>query len=253
MRVAALISGEPRFCKAFDMQLACIKNDEPIDWFFYLCNENESKNARYGAIIPPSLINCTNDQMADYINDRLPKNHKIACIETSAPVNVDHIKNMNYRTDSWQPPENIFIMFYNLNKVNNLKIEHEKKYGIYDLVIRTRPDVALLDYLDLNNIKNILDNNPNTVITPPDCRWGPGPTNDQFAIGTSDVMDRYSNILNNLDSLHNNGIPYHPETMLFHHLNSENIRDQIGNFYVPLRPFFNVINGVNTADFGTWA
>jgi hypothetical protein len=251
MRVAALISGQPRFCKDFDMQLEHLKNDEPIDWFFYLWNKN-SQN--YWNSTPNNLLDCTPEYMRDYIKDRLPKNHRLTVIESLPPINVDNIKSKNYIRSGGPSPEDNYLMYYGIFKVNELRRNYEQEFGEYDLVIRTRPDVSLINDLDLKNIKNYLDNNPNAIITPSNNRYGHGPTNDQFAIGTSEVMSRYADAVNNLDYLYvSRGINYDPEVMLFHHMEYVGIHDHFSDFIVPLRSSMQFVNGVPTTDFGSWA
>lgn len=112
-------------------------------------------------------------------------------------------------------------MFYNIFKCNQLKSEYEQMMGFkYDLVIRSRFDLV---FSAVNNTP-YLDRDESKVYIP----WRDGSGNfsgdktpflygglvDQFAIGTSSVMDKYSDVYPNVDTMINAGGVFHPETLL---------------------------------------
>lgn len=86
-------------------------------------------------------------------------------------------------------------MFYSIWQANNLKKQYEEENNIkYDVVIRTRPDVLyygdLIIPLEMKNDK---------VYVP---LFGDfGGLNDQIAYGSSEVMNKYSELYNRVDEL----------------------------------------------------
>ena len=107
-------------------------------------------------------------------------------------------------------------MHYSIFKANELKRRYEIENNItFDWVIRMRTDSDFRhDSLDMRSLNHNLN-------VPAGEDWFDGAINDQFAIGTSDAMDVYSNLYNNLHTLQSS--KYHPETMLFHYLKNMNL------------------------------
>lgn len=251
MRVACLISGQPRFCKSFDKQLQNLHSDSEIDWFVNIWNHSEQPPDRIS--MPPALLNTDSERAADYIRNRLPPGHRLVDLAAVNQPSTEHVTERNYYHIGWPKPETIYLTYYGVYLVNQLKLKHELTHGKYDLVIRTRPDLAPDRTIHLPTVYEFIKQNPPLVITPRNERHGEGPSNDQFAIGSSSAIDVYADIFNKLDEIHNSGVEYGPETLLYHHLRRSNIRDCIGNFMVRLREFSRTENGITTMDLGTWA
>lgn len=82
-------------------------------------------------------------------------------------------------------PYNFLSQFYSVHQANNLQDSYSQDSGIkYDLVIRSRTDLILQDVLDLSSISKthvsiLLDGIA---------------TNDHFAIGTPEIMKKYSSM-----------------------------------------------------------
>jgi hypothetical protein len=107
----------------------------------------------------------------------------------------------------------VISMFYSIYKSNELKCEYEKNNNIiFDRVIRMRFDSNIFEPLNLENFTGLNIPLGNDY----------GGINDQFAIGDSKYMDIYSNVIKNLENLTN--ILYHPETILYTHLNMMNLK-----------------------------
>lgn len=102
----------------------------------------------------------------------------------------------------------VFSMHYKIMKVNRLKEVYEKTNGFtYDIVIRTRFDLSIdspLNYI-------IPEKNHLYIPRGYDHRRG---YNDLFAIGSSESINYYSNIFNNLTQILNSGHLLHPESLL---------------------------------------
>lgn len=108
------------------------------------------------------------------------------------------------------PARNTVSMYYSVFMANLLKKEYELEKGFtYDAVVRCRTDYAL------NIVPDILNMELNKVYVP-NCRMVPDRNfcNDQFAYGSSRVMDAYSETFCNLDKLYEMGFPMNAEEML---------------------------------------
>jgi len=118
-------------------------------------------------------------------------------------------------------------MFFLINESNKLKKRQEFINGNkYDLVIRTRPDYQYSNLLVFENLKI----KPNTIFSakPPHSE-----IDDQFNMGDSDSMDKYSSCIFKQSSILNSNVWGNPEGILlrslqsFHDLNIEFI-DRVG-------------------------
>jgi hypothetical protein len=118
---------------------------------------------------------------------------------------------------------NTSYMFYNILKCNDLKTSFENENNIkYDLVIRARPDCFWFRFLSDEEITL----SKTGVLTP--VEWSFRGVNDcarsdMFAIGSSDLMNRYSQIYNNIDEYSKTHIGYHPESLCGYHMQQQNI------------------------------
>ena len=107
-------------------------------------------------------------------------------------------------------PNSLVRMLYGINKANRLKSDYEVANGFkYDFVIRTRFDLEYSQPLELKNFNDI------TIPIGWDHRGG---YNDTFAYGSSEAMDYYASLINNLQTYLNEGALLHPESLLKYHL-----------------------------------
>ena len=114
-------------------------------------------------------------------------------------------------------PSHVHSMFYSLEESNKLKIEYEKENNfIYDAVIRCRFDTIFPTFdIDFYNIN--LEYINCFVID------GRAP-NDQFAISTSENMNKYSTVYSSLYEYQISGFTsFIGEELLKHHLNFNNL------------------------------
>lgn len=250
MRVACLLSGQPRFCKSFDIQLQHLKNDLEIDWFCSMWKNNEQPKDK--VVIPPALLNTDANSAGEYISNRLPLGHRLIDIEAIDEPDTTHIVEKNYHRTGWPLPEHVYLMYLGVYRANQLKLKHEALTGQYDLVIRTRPDLSLNQDINLLELKKFIDQHENLIVSPKNHRHGAGHTNDQFAIGTSKSINLYAEAANKLDEIYNSGVEYGPETLLYHHLKRSGIVDHIGGFEVNLREHYYVENNRHIVDLGSW-
>jgi hypothetical protein len=110
---------------------------------------------------------------------------------------------------------------YSIKQANLLREQHDIEY---DLIIRARADMGLHTPVNLKDIHNFIIANPNSLVLPDNHRNGIGiACNDMFAIGSSKTMSTYCNAVDYFELYHSQGVPYHPETLLGHHLNTNKI------------------------------
>ena len=257
MKVACLLSGQPRFCKSFDAQLQHLKNDDTIDWFVCIWKNNQLPPDKI--LIPPALLNTDTTSATEYVQSRMPAGHRLVKLSAVDELDTSHIVESTYGRWGWPYPTHIYLMYQGVYLANQLKIQHEEQFGKYDLVIRTRPDLSLNQDLDLLRCKQILDQHDNAILTPKNGRWGNGSnefdvagTNDQFAIGSSKTIDSYAEVGNNLKSIYDSGIVFSPENLLRAHFQRAQIKDLIGDFEARLREHFYIVDNTYITDFGTW-
>jgi len=236
MKIAILLSGQPRFTEDLQLFLNNLKGYDQADWFVYLTNKNyEPQKQKCGGI--PIIMHNTWIEYdpcwaKSVIEKNLPSNNFLKKFEISdANTQIWPPCNTYDRADS--PPEQYFKMFYNIFKTNQLRTSYEIENNFkYDIVIRTRSDVGLLHEVDVRN--NVPSSN--TIIMPGNQWYGEPPCNDQFAIGNSDSMTMYSNIVNHLKEYNDCGVVFHPETLLAHHLQNANGAElKRGSFEITLR------------------
>lgn len=248
MKVACLLSGQPRFCKSFDAQLQHLKNDDTIDWFVCIWKNNYLPSGI--EIIPPALLNTDTECATEYIQTRMPPGHRLVKLSAVDELDTAHIIEKNYRRSGHPRPEIIYLMYHGIYMANQLKLQHEEKFGQYDLVVRTRPDLSLRQDLDLPQVKTWLDQHENAIITPRNQRHGG--TNDQFAVGHSKTIDAYADIANNLQAIYDGGVDYGPESMLHAHFQRAQIKDLTGDFDAHLLEHYRIENNRHIVDLGSW-
>jgi len=119
--------------------------------------------------------------------------------------------------NQWKKCQEACIQKSNYEKNNNI---------VFDLVIRTRPDIILENKLDMNSIDYNIFNIPNH-----DNWWG---YNDRFCIGNSINMNLY--MINFVDKIIDyfieDQILFHSERLLKHHLDKYNIGINHPNIHV---------------------
>ena len=223
MKVAILLQGEPRFCAEFDLFLKNLTGYDQVDWFMYLWKNNNSTanlmSSHGHRVVAPCWQTINKEWALDRFNQYLPNNHTVVSLEladqTSVPVVT--VESNKCETVIFN---NVWKMWYSQYMANKLKIAHEQENNFkYDLVIKIRPDVALLNQVDLKHMKQYFDKESNLVLMSHNKRCGYGVSiSDTNAITTSDNMNIYADIYNQAVDHHARGCIFHPETMLAKHL-----------------------------------
>lgn len=211
MRVAALISGLPRFTKDFNHTLNYLKDYSQIDWYFYLWNKDHS----YDPKIPVTWPLNSPAEVYNKIKENLPENNKIGNLSIEEMPEFNPPSHYNFiKTSS---PAGVVTMHYGIKQVNLLR----EQSGIdYDLVIRTRPDVSIDCEIYLDRVKLFLETSYPAIIMPNNARYGDEKrhANDQFAIALPEHMSIYARAINYLEKYNNEGVYLSGELLLAEHL-----------------------------------
>lgn len=197
MRVALLISG---YTRSFELNLPSIKENilskfSNVDVFLHITKEEDQDK----------YLNIIKSETIDNIKKNL--NPKIVIEEDNLFITSDNKENNTI--NSW-------LKYYKLNKI---KKSYEDIFGLYDLVIKYRPDLNIETDINFEDIKgdklyipldskidiSKLENNNDNYIC------------DIFAYGDSASMDKYFNIYDELKSLINKYGPI-SETILYNYL-----------------------------------
>lgn len=242
MRSALLLSGNPRFCKDFDLQLENL-TDNYIDWYVCMWDRTHTDDTR----INPNWHGKTSQDLANWILPHLPPKHKLMAVElldhNQAPKPTRTYKEFYANTT------NLLQQFWILDRCN----QHRNNSNIdYDLIIRTRPDITLDSRLNLEHIHNILEKNINCLVMPNNERRGVPPFCDQFAIAKSQTMNTYTQAYTTFDLLYDTGTPYNPEFLMAAACLKQGLVWPTTNFEIGLRMHGYHTPGHFHPDFGTW-
>jgi hypothetical protein len=131
---------------------------------------------------------------------------------------------------------NSFSQFYSIFQANKLKQEHEvENRFVYDVEIRSRFDFAINVIINFNNLH--IDKETLYV---PDLNLGDEPHfNDQFALGHSKVMDKYSELYKDCSNFFNKSTQRFTkgnELMFFDSCTSKKVKLQGINVNHPFLP-----------------
>jgi hypothetical protein len=151
------------------------------------------------------------------------------------------------------PALSTYAQLYALNKCNELKSIYEEQNGFkFDWVIRSRFDFAL-------NISIPFEMLNNTKLYIPNCRMVPARNfgNDQFALSSSDNMNKYSETFNNIDKFYDNGTIMMCEDMMSENwklngLVGENLVYMDINHPFPPGPYNGTWHSLIREDFEKW-
>jgi len=229
MRIAILLPGQPRFTQDFFSFLSNLTGYNQADWFIYITNNNylTSLSLTKDRTISEAWMNFDPVWAREKIQSWLPTNNIIQSLEIS-----DHEQLGIFPDQTDCNIEHVQKMFYHTYRADMLRQQFETQNNfVYDLIIRTRPDIGLTSQVNLRDL-SIQDNQ---IIMPSNHWHGTPKCNDQFAIGNSHNMKIYSDLYTNLKKHNDAGSSFHPESMLAYHLNSSGIQYIDGNFTTSLR------------------
>jgi len=140
-------------------------------------------------------------------------------------------------------PTPAYKLWYNLHRVNQLRLNFEIENNIkYDMILRIRPDIGLVEGLDLATV-NLEDLNI-AIVTPRNKIAGHlhlSPDSpqmcDMFAIANSSNMNIYCDMFNHATTnfFTQTVQSWHTESALALHLRQNNVFITPGNFRISIR------------------
>lgn len=241
MKVAVLVQGEPRFCQEFDFFLENLVGYDQVDWFFYLWKKSDPFQSVQGTdghvLVADRWQDIDLNWAIGKLQNNLPQNHYVAGIELAdqyaLPIPI--IK----RKLNCGNVANVWKMWHSQCQVNQMRLAYEKEYDTsYDVVIRTRPDVALLDIIDVRVVNDHLVKNPNIVIIPKNRLVGETVERvicDLVGISNSQNMTTYSNLINHALEYNRLGEEFHPENLLSCHIKNQGLKRGLADFSIEMR------------------
>ena len=242
MKVAVLISGEPRFCTNFDKFMECIKNYNQVDYYIYIWKHNPQEYAvkNMKLIGDPWITVDYNWALKTLKKHIIQPNHSLKTFKLGNQEDFPEPVIDVPKADETRP-RNVWYMHNAWDQVNKLKIQQEQNENFkYDLVINGRSDLNIGVDLDCSKLIEICKAKNPCVLTPDNNLYGHNiypPMSDIFALGTSESMDAYMDIAQSYNKyLKKSRIFFHPETWLAHHLRRKQITDIKYEFKTFLRP-----------------
>jgi len=116
-------------------------------------------------------------------------------------------------------------MYYKWRECNNLRLRHAEQHNItYDMVIRSRPDIALREQLPAE----CFHNNSVTYI-PIAGSWAENEISDYITLGTSEQLNHWCSIYDQLDEKYTSALEsndftkaLYPHKLFYHHFVDHN-------------------------------
>lgn len=132
----------------------------------------------------------------------------------------------NFKITQHPDKINHISMFYSIMQSNKLKSSFEKDNNIiFDIVYRMRFDSEILNKELLHKEK--IESNILFIPTPVKDHGG---INDQFAFGSSQAIDKYSNLYNNINNF--NPVQFNPERIFLNYLKTQDVEIKRHDLYV---------------------
>jgi hypothetical protein len=244
MKIAVLITGQPRFTREFDDFLDNLEDYDQLDFFFYIWVARHADSM----LIPRTWPVAAEDVRSRIIKNLPPKSNLVELVVTDPP---EYTPPDWIQRNPWTNPVHVWNNYYALKQVNILR----EKHNPYDMVIRTRGDVGIRSKLNLRSVNEFIQANPKIIITPDNLRNGIGfALNDMIAFGTGSAMSIYCNAIDHFEQYHKQGLHYHAETLLGQHL-------RVNGIVYPLTGIEQVKNEYQTpvslahpdfVDYGRW-
>lgn len=213
MKVALCLSGQPRYLNEgyYGIYQNILRTCSP-DVFVHIWWDDSMPNKKMD--LPSTLSYDRTYYWRDDTLDLIQKFYSPTVLFHQPQIEFKTYSNVNYELSR---PSHVHSMFYSIEKSNELKTNYENKNNfVYDAVIRCRFDTQFNKF-DFN----LLDVDLNYI----NCyNLSHGFPNDQFAISTSENMNKYSSVYSNLEKYQKSGwTGFIGERLLKHHLDSNNL------------------------------
>lgn len=258
MKVALLVSGEPRFCRELTLFQERLAGFDSADWFVSVWSQSQSRSdywrSQGSQLVSDGWLNPTLEWARERIQLNLQQRHRLAHLELVDQLQLTfpasgHDDGVTNVTNGWK-------MFWGNWRCDQMRRAHEQATGEnYDLVLKIRPDLMLHNTLDLGRCAEILGHNDRALIMPDNTRAGYGhAVSDLMAIGRGAVMSCYADCLHSIEGYIAAGKIFHPETILGDYLKSQQIAIRTAGFRIDIRQLGQRVSATEyISDFGTWA
>lgn len=216
MKVAICISGGMKFPEKALQSISYILPNDYVKVFIHtwsIRNEDSYKESCYSQINPSGSYHTSNDVRFDILSQFNYSKLLIEDYSEKQPhfQNVfDSLKFSSYIRHDIGPVS----MWYSIFKCVQLKSFYELENNVtFDRVIRMRFDSDFQNkFLDLTNLTEDL-------YVPSGRDWGK--INDQFVLGSSEAINKYADLYNQIHNLVN--VEYCSENMLLEHIMQQNL------------------------------
>lgn len=244
-KVAILISGEPRYCRDFDSFIANIKA-ESVDWFIHHWDQNNTVDK--GQVVNHTWENLTEEKIYHQFVSHIPDHHKVRSVilkNLSEVKTIDQIKGHVHYCSVSRASQ----MWTGWKQVDQTRIDYETANNFkYDLVIRARNDLELVNELDTERWIEDLRKNPRKVISENSdiMRVNGYNWNDYISIGSSESITILHDIIYEMDTIEW-GV-FNQVTAIAQYLHLKEISTELHELGIRLRRNWKL----NQVDFGTW-
>lgn len=228
MKIALCLSGQPRYLnEGYSGIYENILSKYSPDIFVHTWWDKSMENKKMD--LPSSLSYNRTYYWQNNTLDLIKSLYSPKVLFYQAQMEFKTYSNVNYELCT---PKNVHSMFYSIEKSNELKMNYEIENNfVYDAVIRCRFDTQFnkfdinllnidLNYINCDNLSH-------------------GFPNDQFAISTSENMNKYSSVYRNLEKYQKSGwTGFIGERLLKYHLDLNNLNwknsDLIGKINIDI-------------------
>ena len=217
LNIAILIAGEPRFGPEVNRTVSNLLGYTTITWFFFLWDVPNTTNANRD-LIAPYWKNVTYENAWAKIKANIgnKRANKIGALKIEKPDAYRLHFPIKNRAGCCFNEYNVWSMWQSWYHGFQLVSDYGQKF---DLVLRLRGDCALVNELDLRDLKKIIDENPKKLFVPKNEWFGfTRRINDWMAISSMENIATYCRVKETVPTLQSEGIVYHPENTLAEHL-----------------------------------
>lgn len=192
-KVAICLSGQPRCIeKVFPSIKKLIVDPNNADVFIHSWYDPSSVGTKFDGAVWAGELEAIRPDLDRIIVDLYKPTRYIFEVQRKFDISIYNRQTI----DILENKQNLFTtksMFYSIFRSNELKKEYEINNNfVYDYTIRCRFDIEFFNEINIDNYKDMLDDN--SIIMPddiPSSAWNIA-CNDNFAFGKSKVMDIYS-------------------------------------------------------------
>lgn len=239
MRTAILLTGEPRFCREFDIFLDQLKGSDSVDWFIVTWQDNQAVSDYQGTqrsqLIPQPWIRPQYEQVKAQFQRYLPPGHRLRVLELVDqhrlvfPDTVPANARVNTR--------NVWLQYWAIRQADLARQAAELEDQCnYHVVVRARADILSYSEIDLGHCWNLLSASEHSVIMPDNYRseYGQG-VSDILLIAGPKAMARISHCYDLIPYMLKEGAEFHPEELLKYYLTMTNLRILSAGIRIDLR------------------